>query len=58
MRVKMAKFDSDFLKHLFGMYLHRFKDHEKNQAYLREAVPYCEALCAESGTDKWLMGTE
>ena len=40
------------------MYLSRFKDLEASQAYLREAVPYCEALCAEAGEDKWLMGTE
>ena len=56
MRVKMAEFDKK-LGMIFGVYLSRCAD-EKIDEFVRDYVPYAEALCPEVGSEKWLMGTE
>lgn len=58
MRVKMVEFDSKILPHSFGMYLSRFADMEKIDDYVKNAIPFTEAMCPDIGSDKWLLGTD
>ena len=58
MRFKIQKFDSDVRNYGFGLFLSRFEDEEKINAYIENAVPYCEEVCGAAGDDKWLLGTD
>ena len=58
MRLKMQQFDAKILPLIFGMFLSRYQDNEKIDAYLAVGVPYVEEMCPEIGSNKWLMGTD
>jgi len=58
MRVKIAEFEKKMLSHIFGLFLSRYADMEKVDAYLNEAIPYIELLIESAGEGKWLMGTD
>lgn len=57
MRFKMQKFDKEILGFGFALFMSRFQDEEKINAYIEGAVPLVEAMCEVAGSDKWLMGT-
>ena len=44
MKAKMAEFDKKYLPHAFGLFLSRFDNEEKTNAYLNEAMPYIEQV--------------